>query len=105
MTAAQHTPGPWRVERTPGADSRLIKDGSGTVAEVFADDGGSDARLIAAAPELLAIVQMVANLGEYRELVEKMAKALRPHERDAFVKLYREDARAAIAKANDGEDA
>lgn len=50
-------------------------------------------------PDLLAVAQMVANLGEYRELVEKMAEALRPQERAAFVKLFREDARAAIAKA------
>lgn len=59
----------------------------------------ADAKLIAAAPTLLRIVQMVANLGEYRELVEAMAAPLRTHERESFIKLFREEARAAIAEA------
>jgi len=44
----------WFVERDPASDGRLVKDteGGGTVAYVFADDGGVEARLIAAAPEM-----------------------------------------------------
>ena len=58
----------------------------------FADDGRD---------ELLAVVRMVANLGEYRQLVERMADCLRPHERPAFERLFRQDARAALFAAGE----
>lgn len=51
--------------------------------------------------ELLAVVRMVANLGEYRQLVERMADCLRPHERPAFERLFRQDARAALFAAGE----
>lgn len=51
--------------------------------------------------ELAPIVQKVANLGEYREVVDAMANCLRPHERDGFTQMYRLDARAAIARVSD----
>lgn len=106
--SAMHTPGPWQaIDWECHAATTIVQDyyGSRTVIAECSGHGRdtrdclADARLIAAAPELLAAVQLVANLGEYRELVEKMAEALRPHERASFVKLFREDARAAIAKA------
>jgi len=49
--------------------------------------------------ELVKVAQRVANLGEYRELVCDMAKVLPLHERDAFIRLFREDARAALRLA------
>ncbi len=77
------------------------------------DDGGyrrvadfeeniANARLIASAPELLNMVQMIANIGQYRDLVDKMAMCLRAHERAGFEKMFREDAAALIAKATGG---
>jgi hypothetical protein len=56
-------------------------------------------RLMKAAPELLAVVQKVDNLGEYLTVVASMALSLRPHEREGFIRMFREEARAAIAAA------
>lgn len=47
----------WRVERDPASDGRLVKDGEGVVAYVFADDNGVEARLIASAPEMKAALK------------------------------------------------
>ena len=49
----------WYVATDPTSDGRLVKDteGGGTVAYVFADDGGEEARLIAAAPEMHAALK------------------------------------------------
>lgn len=61
MSASKHTPGPWRV----GRGSRIESCANGRiVADVtYHDDeqlAGADARLIAAAPDLLAFVRRVA---------------------------------------------
>lgn len=54
-----HTPGPWRVVSDPpdheGFVQHRIRATAGPVAEVFyvTKDGAADARLIAAAPDLL----------------------------------------------------
>lgn len=53
----------------------------------------------AQAEELREVAQQVANIGEYREIVDAMALCLRPHERPAFIQLYREKAKAALAVA------
>ena len=51
--SAQHTPGPWTT------DGVLIKSPSGLIAHVYPDNGDANARLIAAAPELLAVLRRV----------------------------------------------
>lgn len=53
-SCASHTPGPWMVLRDDWK-YQFIKAGDKTVAEVtlFGDESPHDARLIAAAPELL----------------------------------------------------
>lgn len=56
----------WCVVADPASDGRLVKDteGGGTVAYVFADDGGAEARLIAAAPEMhAALKELCDHLG------------------------------------------
>lgn len=75
---SKHTPGPWyvsgiRVSQPPriGRDTRIINIGSdddGTyLAMVFFDmetgRGQADARLIAAAPELLAVLMQIQRMG------------------------------------------
>jgi hypothetical protein len=99
MTRAQHTPGPWAYK-----DSKIIAvnvrpdwatdeddaDERVCVIDLYGamggDDTRADARLIAAAPELLAALQEVANRGYmfdhdaplYRQCLDAIAKATRP---------------------------
>ena len=93
MAQGQHTPGPWTVTRskmeTDGAfDYAISADGVLVLAEVFGRDakGGwppseANARLIAAAPEMLAALrQMVVNSKgdrkEYRDCHKKALAAI-----------------------------
>lgn len=80
---AQHTPGPWRYNWPD------IIGGGGIVAEVntIHQRGVADARLIAAAPELLNMLQ---------RMIDETGGGCAPCE------LTREHARAAIAKATGG---
>ena len=81
-----HTPGPWTTEETPLSSRSTgrwhVFDGFGTTAVVFGydDEAAANARLIAAAPELLEALKDV------------LAKRGHPGDRD-------DNARAAIAKA------
>jgi hypothetical protein len=57
-TKGQHTPGPWRAR-----ESRMSRDGNlwfiGPVGDDIAETySRADARLIAAAPEMLAVIKM-----------------------------------------------
>lgn len=107
----QHTPGPWRVMHMGGSSTVLCEtkprhNGTGTtefgyvegrghcIARAFTDDGGmlrrdfvcfshDDARLIAAAPELLKVAQMVVEASDLSGVNGPLGEA----------------ARAAIAKA------
>lgn len=105
MSAAKHTPGPWRWW-TSNSFRRLSSDATGRDGDVlcavvqpsdghpdihFTNGGpeGPDARLIAAAPELLAALQRL--LPAYREAV----KLYDINHDDAFTV----DAHNAIAKA------
>ena len=88
-----HTPGPWHVDVTD-ADAD-VHSGFGMVACTVGhpsnqdDEGRSNARLIAAAPELLAALESIAGIPQ--------------HPRDDARNLYflavaKSEARAAIAK-------
>lgn len=62
---AEHTPGPWITDdlREYGGDIYVRpRDGIGNIAQVFASD--ADARLIAAAPALLAALRDLLALFE-----------------------------------------
>ena len=69
-TNTQHTPGPWKTstgENLEGVEHRWISNGNRFIADLGKVggqvDSESNARLIAAAPELLAFAQMIANGG------------------------------------------
>lgn len=74
MTKAQHTPGPWNVTKHEDCDAAIITAGHESLAFVYIDDNDkpateinkADARLIAAAPELLeALEQLMPLFREY----------------------------------------
>lgn len=111
MKHAKHTPGPWRVGDAGHAvfgpkDSGMYSNAPATIVQRIPNK--ANARLIAAAPELLAFAfhvlqsgacQGIPGLEGYAHLV--IAKALKGPtapslERTAFV-------RAAIAKATGGD--
>lgn len=79
MTTSKHTPGPWRVERqngTPTTGEWMIAGAKpGYLAEVRDCGSGcvkADARLIAAAPELLTALEMVMRRGRIDDSEEAM---------------------------------
>lgn len=88
MSAAQHTPGPWRIQGHDG-DVKIIDSKGEALATVHCmygvDDpeGHANARLIAAAPELLELALLAAEVGCHERAVD----------------FLRDKARAAIAKA------
>lgn len=60
MSAAKHTPGPWRVDDHPRREYPRVTDARG---RFIADcDTDADAHLIAAAPELLQELKHAAEL-------------------------------------------
>ena len=80
----KHTPGPWRYERTNGSPTtgqHMIAGGKpGYLAEVRdcgSGDVSANARLIAAAPELLAALKGVLTLLDAGSLYEPQAYAAR----------------------------
>ena len=91
-----HTPGPWSIQRHDKGDSRrlLVVGKSGMVADVDwndKDENEANARLIAAAPDLLAALKSMLKRAvalDQSATVDGLANC------DAIAK-----ARAAIAKA------
>jgi hypothetical protein len=87
-----HTPGPWTIE--PHNIMQRIKAGKATVAlpcmndDVSAIQCGANARLIAAAPDMLAALQVAVSRVE-------LANA----EGNPILSAWLSDARAAIARA------
>ena len=79
MSVPKHTPGPWRVERQNGSSttSEWIIAGAkpGYLAEVGDCGSGcakANARLIAAAPELLEALEMAMRRGRIDDSEEAM---------------------------------
>jgi len=74
-----HTPGPWTVKNDPVAPERVVVDmGDGIVAvHPFKDwkSNADRARLIAAAPDLLAALEQIANLPDEGEGGNDIARA------------------------------
>ena len=86
---SKHTPGPWQWTQHFDPTISIYKDGFGQIARLYdssAGTGKANARLIAAAPDLLDALEFVMN-----RLVDK-------HEDD----IAAQKARAAIAKATGG---
>ena len=88
MTKSKHTPGPWVIRETDEYSEKLsIQTDEYYVALVdFSHDQTANARLIAAAPDMM-------------EALESMLMARDTVEREEA----RREARAAIAKAKGGE--
>jgi hypothetical protein len=96
----KHTPGPWYVALDSDDDLFVSSDDGKTICEIAnsrdfinsAIEGRNNARLIAAAPDLLAAL-------------EEVTRCLAWHERQHGVGMDRkaiEDARAAIVQATKG---
>jgi hypothetical protein len=64
QTATKHTPGPWEFSYVPGEYGHVITIVEGEIAETFRETVGEEqavanARLIAAAPELLEALSAI----------------------------------------------
>jgi hypothetical protein len=100
MTKAAHTPGPWKVDVFTTAI--LLESKEGCICEMPSDHGQhagrrvANARLIAAAPELLEVLEGI--LPEYESYVMS--------EQDEEIRdrnsAWLEHARATLAKAKGG---
>lgn len=99
---SKHTPGPWRVEPVEDQEVLILTQEHGRIAECFwiGDSQGprldatlANARLIAAAPELLEALRYCVGRLQDIETLESAPLALK----------YLADARALIAKA-EGKD-
>lgn len=55
-----HTPGPWTVESDDGVDFTVL-GGKSSQVRIAVECGERDARLIAAAPDMLAALYEIAN--------------------------------------------
>ena len=89
---SKHTPGPWEIETGRPLEVVLRADGTAVGAAYGSDsEAEANARLIAAAPDLLDIAQRV--VAECTDTFHDPAD-MSPE----WVAIYR-DARAAIAKA------
>ena len=106
MAHPNHTQGPWYYATDGGTVALIVESDGTTVAQLSTGLNttahshlDANARLIAAAPDLLEALRPFANIGEYRELRSAMAKCLRRHEQDGFL-VALEKARAAVKKAD-----
>jgi hypothetical protein len=103
---SKHTAGPWRVGKeteygTFNPTTVQTETGEG-IANVFGiplhtkleqlDDtsaeGLANAKLIAASPEMLAIIQKLANIAGYGELRTAVSECFREHERDSVRRMF-----------------
>ena len=106
--SAQHTPGPWDLDRSGFIREARGPDGCGILIASACDlsrsasEGEANARLIAAAPELLAALEALCREFSVvrRDLsrIDNNAGHDSSHEREAAKEVLRL-ARAAIAKA------
>lgn len=92
-----HTPGPWTVRQDGPAKIPAIESLSGPVAMLYAgESAAADARLIAAAPDLLAAVHgLLASCGPQHE--SETVEMYR--ERTALLQWHIDRASEALIKA------
>jgi hypothetical protein len=76
---SSHTPGPWHVSLARGRSALAVDDSKGLEVALLTRPHGTtsaDARLIAAAPELLAALREIAALdGAYCGVAVELARA------------------------------
>lgn len=99
----KHTPGPWSINNWPQGDSQIAIGAVGTplIAKAFLRDVSinqqkANARLIAAAPELLAVAQQAAEAIKH---VRQVRAAWSPAQVEAFLNGVEKSARVAIENA------
>jgi len=76
----KHTPGPWRLLKREGSFPPVVQrglEGGFSVAGSNPDTEDADARLIAAAPELLAVLRQVADYWAGGDVPEDIDDAMR----------------------------
>ncbi len=100
----EHTPGPWKVSEGPritGADGTVV---------VFTVDGSygtnieANARVIAVAPELLAVLKEAHNVAQQHNLLSTATDLERLQTLKRFLDWWNYSALPAIAKAEGKED-
>jgi len=99
-TKATHTPGPWRFDE---AEERVVNSDHGAIADLYARGNGDsemlpNARLIAAAPDLLAACRLMLDEFSEWERPEEPETSPAAKARNDAVRAY-EACRAAIEKA------
>ncbi len=97
---SKHTPGPWRIKQSDSGHWFVVSGGTGnpiaqTLRKVWRTEDEANARLIAAAPDLLAALEKLA---QYADTCELFLRETHPGKADALGKRV-SCARAAIAKA------
>lgn len=98
MTNAKPTPGPWSVyQEAPGSPCRIIGPTEFGMSSIASTREAADARLIAAAPDLLAVARDV--LAEYQDTLDLDANDRSTSGRIST--LTAERLRAAVAKAEE----
>lgn len=89
MSETKHTPGPWHTAGDQGVQIRSQRDQIAKVWTMRGNEWKANARLIAAAPDLLEALRAVDVL--FGHLA-----------RDSTQRIWLDNARAAIAKATTG---
>jgi len=107
MTDTQHTPGPWAIEPDALGEYSIVTDNGGTIADIYGRNP-ANARLIAAAPDLLAALERLVTLmhivGDepFRNGVTDSTGSI--DEGVVIASDWLHDARAAIAEATGQAD-
>ena len=98
--AMKHTPGPWYIDpiKAHANGNQRIMAGQCTPVAVVPEHLAADARLIAAAPDLLEALKEATSALEWRW--ERVANRAAPVHETAIQEAYNQ-ARAAIAKATE----
>jgi hypothetical protein len=98
----KHTPGPWYIDpiKVHANGNRRIMAEQCTPVAVVPEHLAADARLIAAAPDLLEALKEATTALEWRW--ERIANRAEPVHETSIQEAYNK-ARAAIAKATGGE--
>jgi hypothetical protein len=90
MTTSKHSPGPWTHHITAGDHDFLVypENGRDTVALVYGGENEANARLIAAAPELLAALRALTATARTFRNVPKSEQEWTPLDDEALAASF-----------------
>ena len=100
---AQHTPGPWSEVGKTRTRSEIIGGKESTHIADVPSHAIANARLIAAAPDLLAALRDMDDLLQWLQDSGNLKSPIEPHPYGLGVMLAKQAARAAILKATGQE--